>query len=72
MAKIYGGIPNLGSLPGSPAEKAGLRWGDIVLAVNGMATPDTDAFVEARKLRTGGAAVRFVRDGKETEVDLAW
>jgi S1-C subfamily serine protease len=34
MAKIYGGMPFMGALPDSPAERAGLRWGDIVLAVN--------------------------------------
>lgn len=72
MAKIWGGMPFVGALPGSPAEKAGLVWGDIVLAVNGMATPDPDAFVEARKLREGGATVRFVRNGVERVVDLAW
>jgi S1-C subfamily serine protease len=72
MAKIYGGMPYLGSLPDSPAERAGLRWGDIVLAVNGMPTPDGDAFIAARQLRQGGATVRFVRDGREQEVELCW
>ena len=72
MARIYGGMPYLGSLPGSPAERAGLRWGDIVVAVNGLPTPDGDAFVEARQTRDGGASVRFVRDGVEREVELVW
>jgi S1-C subfamily serine protease len=72
MAKIYGGMPFLGSLPDSPAEKAGLRWGDIVLAVNGMPTPDCDAFVQARLTRERGATVRYVRDGVEREVELTW
>jgi S1-C subfamily serine protease len=72
MAKIYGGVPFLASLPGSPAERAGLRWGDIVLAVNGIPTPDCDAFLQARSERDGGATVRFVRDGVEREVELEW
>jgi S1-C subfamily serine protease len=72
MAKIYGGMPFLGALPDSPAEKAGLRWGDIVLAVNGLATPDCDAFVRARLVRERGATVRYVRNGVEAEVELAW
>jgi S1-C subfamily serine protease len=72
MAKIYGGMPFLGSLPDSPAERAGLRWGDIVLAVNGLPTPDCDAFVKARMAREHGATVRFVRDGVESEVELLW
>jgi S1-C subfamily serine protease len=72
MAKIYGGMPFLGSLPDSPAERAGLRWGDIVLAVNGVPTPDCDAFVQARLKREHGATVRYVRDGVEREVELVW
>ena len=72
MARIYGGMPFWGALPGSAAERAGLRWGDIVLAVNGMPTPDCDSFVQARQQREGGALVRYVRDGVEHEVDLTW
>lgn len=72
MAKIYQGLPFIASLPGSPAEKAGLRWGDIVLAVNGVPTPDPSAFVRARTQRTDGATIRFVRDGVENEVELQW
>jgi S1-C subfamily serine protease len=72
IAKIYGGLAYLGSIPGSPAEKARLRRGDVVLAVNGMPTPDLAAFLEARGLREGGATVRFVRDGVESEVELVW
>lgn len=72
MAKIYGGLPFIASLPGSAAEKAGLRWGDIVLSVNGVPTPDCDSFLRARAERASGATVRFVRDGKEQEVELEW
>ena len=72
MARIYGGMPLLLTLPDSPAARAGLRWGDIVLAVNGVPTPDADAFVAARKVREGAATVRFVRDGRESEVELVW
>jgi S1-C subfamily serine protease len=72
MAKIYGGMPFMGALPDSPAERAGLRWGDIVLAVNGMPTHDCDSFVKARTQREGGALVRYVRDGIEHEVELTW
>ena len=52
--------------PGSPAESAGLRQGDVVVGVGGTAvrTPD-DA---ARAIRTAnkdgkGVALRVVRDG---------
>jgi S1-C subfamily serine protease len=72
MAKIYGGIPLLTAIPDSPAARAGLRWGDIVVAVNGQPTPDADAFFKAREIREGGAVVRFVREGKEREVEIVW
>jgi S1-C subfamily serine protease len=72
MAKIYGGMPLLSTLPDSPAARAGLRWGDVVVAVNGLPTPDAGAFVKARESRQGAALVRFVRDGKEREVELNW
>ena len=71
IARIYGGLPFLGALPGSPAE-AELQRGDVVLSVNGMPTPDLAAFIEARKLRQGGATVRYVREGVEKQVDLVW
>jgi S1-C subfamily serine protease len=72
LAKIYGGMPFLAALPESPAARAGLRWGDVVVAVNGLPTPGIEAFVEARATREGSAVIRFVRDGREREVELTW
>lgn len=72
IAKIYRGMPLLSCLPNSPAQRAGLRWGDIVLSVNGIPTPDASSFVRAREARKGAALVRFVRDGHEQEVELVW
>jgi C-terminal processing protease CtpA/Prc len=72
LAKLYGGMPLLGCLPGSPAARAGLRFGDIVVSVNGVATPDVDAFVAAKELRGGAMSVAFVRDGKELLVELEY
>jgi S1-C subfamily serine protease len=72
IAKIYGGLAYLGSLAGSPADRAHLRRGDVVLAVNGIPTPDLEAFLLARGQREGGATVRYVRDGVEKEVELEW
>jgi S1-C subfamily serine protease len=72
IASIYGGLAFLSSAPGSPAERAGLRPGDVVIAVNGEPTPDVDAFVHARKKRVDGATIRFMRNGQEREVELRW
>lgn len=72
LAKIYGGLAYLGSLAGSPADRAQLRRGDVVLAVNGIPTPDLEAFLHARGQREGGLTVRYVRDGIEMEVELTW
>jgi S1-C subfamily serine protease len=72
IAKIYGGLAFLGALPGSPADRARLRRGDVVIAVNGSPTPDLAAFLRARQEREGGATVRYIRDGAENEVELVW
>ena len=72
IAKIYGGLAFLGALPGSPADRARLRRGDVVVAVNGCPTPDLSAFLRAREQRDGSATVRFIRDGAENEVELVW
>jgi membrane-associated protease RseP (regulator of RpoE activity) len=70
LAKLYGGLPLLGCLPGSPAARAGLRWGDIVIAINGAPTPDVDSYVEAKGLREGGMTVVIARDGTELHIEL--
>jgi S1-C subfamily serine protease len=72
IASIYGGLAFLSCVPGSPAERAGMKPGDVVVSVNGVPTPDMDAFVAARARRQDGAIVRFLRDGMEREVELRW
>src|SRR5262245_9365720 len=70
LATLYGGLLLLGCLPDSPAARAGLRVGDIVTRVNGIPTPDVDAFVEAKRARGVVESVSFVRDGQELDVVL--
>jgi S1-C subfamily serine protease len=68
IAATVHGVPVWGCLPGSTAAEAGVRYGDIVLGVNGMPTPGIDEYLEARKLRSDGYELRLFRDGQELTV----
>lgn len=59
-------------IPNSPAAAAGLRVGDVLLAVGDRATPDRDAFVAALGGHGPGATVvlRLRRDGTEQAVTV--
>ena len=57
--------------PGSPADKAGLRLGDEVLAVGGTpAALLTDATLEQARDASGGLTLRIHRDPEPTPRDL--
>jgi putative serine protease PepD len=61
-----------GILPGSPAEKAGLRGGDIVIALDGkpINSPE-ELIVSVRSLNVGDVVkVTYKRDGAEKTVTL--
>jgi len=47
--------------PGGPAAKAGLRAGDVITAINGMATPDTE---------TLAAVLAGMRPGQQVSVSI--
>ena len=68
IAATVQGVPVWGCLPGSTAAEAGVRYGDIVLAVNGIPTPTIIEYLEGRKLRTDGFDLRIFRDGIELNV----
>jgi S1-C subfamily serine protease len=65
IAETVRGVPVWGCLPGSTAAEAGVRYGDIVLSVNGMDTPTIVEYLEARKLRSDGFDLKLFRDGHE-------
>lgn len=72
MARILGGIVILQVLPGSPAEQAGIGYGDILLEVNGKKTATLQDFVDARELRSDGIRGKLFRNGQELEFDLTF
>jgi C-terminal processing protease CtpA/Prc len=70
LAETLRGIPVWGCLPGSQAQRAGVRYGDILLSVNGVPTSDVGEYVRARALRKGGVQLVIFRDGVELSLEL--
>jgi S1-C subfamily serine protease len=64
LAGKLGGLPVLGCRPHSPAASAGIRYGDILLRVNGMPTPDWTAYLTARALDDTYMVVEMFRGGE--------
>ncbi|GAB4388572.1 MAG: hypothetical protein Kow0025_08700 [Thermodesulfovibrionales bacterium] len=58
-----------GVVPGSPAEKCGLREGDIIVAINSMPVSSLKDLSEALKSLSPGdlVTVTFIRDGAKAE-----
>jgi S1-C subfamily serine protease len=72
LAKALEGVPILGTLSGSPAAKAGLRYGDVLLSVNGRRTRNVADFIEAKALRLEGMQIVVFRSGAETTEELVY
>ena len=70
LATTLGGLPVLGCISGSPADEAGMRYGDILLAVNGFPTATWDDFLRARAHSDGTLLARIFRQGVEFDVSL--
>lgn len=68
LADSLNGVPVLGALPGSTSYEAGIRYGDIILQVNGQLTPTPADYLEAKKLREDGFDLVVFRDGSTFEV----
>jgi serine protease DegQ len=66
------GVAIAGVERNGPAEKAGVKAGDVLLAVNAIPTPDTGAMLDAvAELKPGSQAnLRLRRDQKEVEVQV--
>ncbi len=72
LAKALEGIPVLGTLSGTPAARAGIRYGDVLLSVNGMRTRTVLDYVEAKALRSDGMAITVFRTGTERIEELTY
>jgi regulator of sigma E protease len=70
LAAALGGLPVLGCLPGSPVDRAGIKYGDVLLSVDGQLTPSWDAYIAARESSGPSIRLRLSRDGREFEVDV--
>jgi S1-C subfamily serine protease len=67
-AKTLGGVPIWGVLPGSAAARAGVRYGDIVLRVNGIETRTLREFVSAREVQPDRVRFDVFREGQLLEL----
>jgi|GEM_PF-1188244 len=72
LAKALEGLPVLGALEGTPAARAGVRYGDILLSVNGRRTRTVADYVEAKNLRSEGMEIVVFRAGEEQTADLTY
>jgi len=63
VAKVLGGIPVWEVFPESAAADAGVRFGDIILSVNGTATPTFEAFLNAGAAHLSRLEFRVFRNG---------
>ena len=72
LAKALDGLPVIGCLQGTPAALAGVRYGDILLSVNGMRTKTLGDYLEAKALRADGMDVVIFRQGHEEPIELKY
>jgi len=70
LAEALGGLPVYGCLPGSPAARAGVRYGDVLLSVDGYETPSWDAYLAARERSGDVLHLRLFREGSELEIEV--
>ena len=72
LAKALEGLPVLGALEGTPAARAGVRYGDVLLEVNGMRTRTVMDYVEAKNIRADGMSIIIFRSGTESITELSY
>lgn len=64
LAKVIGGIPVWEVFPESAAALAGVRFGDIIVSVNGTATPTFEEFLLAGEAHLAHLTFEVFREGQ--------
>lgn len=60
-----------GAIPNSPAEKAGMKKGDVILSMNGIAIKDFNNYINAKDSCVNGIQkMDVLRNGALIEVEL--
>ena len=70
LATVLGGLPIVTLGPGSPVARAGIRYGDILMSINGVQTASWHDFFQARRGSVAPVTVRVFRHGVELDVEL--
>jgi len=70
LAQALGGLPILGCLQSSPAAEAGVRYGDILLSIDGIPTPTWETFLAVRGRCATSFTARIFRDGVELDIEI--
>ncbi|HEY6881874.1 MAG TPA: PDZ domain-containing protein [Polyangiales bacterium] len=68
MAEIYGGIAIFSVDKGSTTHRAGVRAGDVLVAVNGRRVRRLSDYAAARKLQKELLELVVVREGRELKL----
>lgn len=72
LAKLLEGLPVVGTLGGTPAARAGVRYGDVVLSVNGARIRTVIDYIEASSLDENGMSLVVFRGGEEISLELVY